>query len=465
MRIAPFIPSLLIGASTLLLGHVALAATLTVGPGKTYAAPCNAIAAAQVGDVIEVDASGTYAGDHCAWSTDNLTVRGVGGRAKIDAGGNLSNIAQGKGIFVISAPNATIENFELAGAVADPGSKNGAGIRHQGTNLIVRGCYFHDDEDGILGGPAVDGTGEVLIEKSEFAKNGQGDGFSHNMYLNHYAKFTLRDSYSHGAKVGHLVKSRAAENHVEYNRITDEPGTTASYEIDLPNAGLSYVIGNLIEQSPESQNPNIVAYGEESAGLNPDHRLFFVNNTVVNHLASGTFLAVATPEAVIVTNNIFVGPGTVCSQAGAILKTNFTTDPLLVNAAGFDFHLQMASACIDTGSDPGLGAGQALTPTRDYVHPTASEIRATVGGKIDIGAYEYGNTGVPPIDDGGAPKNDSGLPVGDGGGSAANDGGAGAGAAPGDSAGCGCRQTPGGTSSAWLVGAGAFLIALRRRRR
>ena len=92
----------------------ALAATLSVGPGKTYAKPCAAIAVAQPGDVIEVDASGNYDGDTCAWSTDNLTVRGVGGRAKIDLTGVTP--AQQKGIFTITAPNATIENFELSGA-------------------------------------------------------------------------------------------------------------------------------------------------------------------------------------------------------------------------------------------------------------------------------------------------------------------------------------------------------------
>ena len=156
-------------------GLRAEAATRTVGPGKTYAKPCAAIAADQPGDVIEVDAAGSYDGDDCSWSTDNLTVRGVGGRARIDAGKNVANVSAGKGIFVISAPNATIESFELAGAVAGA-SKNGAGIRHQGTNLTVRNCYFHDNEDGILGSPAADATGTVLIEATELANNGQGDG-------------------------------------------------------------------------------------------------------------------------------------------------------------------------------------------------------------------------------------------------------------------------------------------------
>ncbi|HZN93259.1 MAG TPA: hypothetical protein VFB81_11175, partial [Myxococcales bacterium] len=47
-----------------LAGGAAWAGVLSVGPGELYATPCAAIAAAQDGDVIEVDA-GTYAGDSC----------------------------------------------------------------------------------------------------------------------------------------------------------------------------------------------------------------------------------------------------------------------------------------------------------------------------------------------------------------------------------------------------------------
>ncbi len=72
------------------------AATLQVGPDKPYSAPCAAIAVASPGDIIEIDA-GLYLGDVCAWTTDNLTLRGVNGRAHLDA--NHKN-AQGKGIWV-----------------------------------------------------------------------------------------------------------------------------------------------------------------------------------------------------------------------------------------------------------------------------------------------------------------------------------------------------------------------------
>ena len=388
----------------------AAAATLEVGPGKPFSKPCAAIAAAQPGDVIEVDAAGngTYDGDHCAWSTDQLTVRGVHGRARIDAGKVQANIAQDKGIFVIYAPNATVESFELSGAVDDPNSKNGAGIRHQGLNLVVRDCYFHDNEDGILGGPLengqnADGQGSVEIDNSEFSHNGHGDGYSHNMYLGHYAHFTLRASYSHGALVGHLVKSRALENRILYNRITDEPGTTASYELDLPNGGLSYVIGNLIEQGAQTQNSGIVTYAEEG-GTNPDQHLFFVNNTVVNDLNKGTFVAVAGNTPAQLTNNVFVGSGTVTTQANAMQQGNWVAammgDPKLVNPAAFDYHLAAGSPCIDQGVDPGMANGQLLAPDSEYVHPASSEARAVVGKAIDVGAYEFGNQ--PPPDGGAA---------------------------------------------------------------
>lgn len=39
------------------------AATLSVGPGKTYAAPCAAFAKAKAGDIIEIQGGKTYSGD------------------------------------------------------------------------------------------------------------------------------------------------------------------------------------------------------------------------------------------------------------------------------------------------------------------------------------------------------------------------------------------------------------------
>jgi hypothetical protein len=66
-----------------------------------------------------------------------------------------------------------------------------------------------------------------------------------------------------------------------YNRITDENGS-GSYEIDMPNGGKTYIIGNIIEQGVNSQNSIIITYQEEGTHPNnTDHELFVVNNTVV----------------------------------------------------------------------------------------------------------------------------------------------------------------------------------------
>lgn len=362
---------------------VAMAATLHVGPGQTFAKPCAAIAAAGVGDTILIDAAGSYDGDVCAWSTNGLTLRGVNGRPHIDAAGQNS---QGKAIWVISGNDTTIDNVELSGChVPDA---NGAGIRQQGTNLTVRNAYFHDNEDGILAGS--DAASTITIESSEFAHNGAGDGQSHNLYIGNVGRLVFRYNWSHDAVVGHLLKSRAARNDILYNRLTGEAGSTDSYEINLPNGGLSFVIGNLIEQPSTSQNGTMLDYLSEGLGPNSDDRLFVVNNTFVNDRSTGTFLQIAATTPAIARNNIFHGNGTVSTQASAVLDHNYTgTAALFVDAAHYDYRLlPTASAVINGGVAPGTGAGESLQPTRVYMHPAASAPRFVVG-TIDIGAYEW----------------------------------------------------------------------------
>ena len=115
---------------------VVSAATLQVGPGKTYTTICSAAAAASDGDTIEISA-GTYKGDVCVISKNSLTLKGIGGRPKLDAGGVS---AQGKGIWVINGHDTVVNNIEFTNAkVAD---HNGAGIRlpgeeSHGSELLV----------------------------------------------------------------------------------------------------------------------------------------------------------------------------------------------------------------------------------------------------------------------------------------------------------------------------------------
>ena len=375
----------------MLLASAARAETLVVGPGKAFAKPCAAIAAAHDDDVIEIDAQGDYGGDVCAISKNGLTLRGVGGRAKIDAQGKSSG---GKGTWVISGRDTTVENLEFSGATVP--DQNGAGIRQEGDNLTVRSCYFHDNDDGILTNASP--QSQILIERCEFSHNGFGDGYSHNMYIGNVLRFTLRYSYSHDSKIGHLVKSRAVENYILYNRLSGEKGTS-SYELDLPNAGTSFVIGNVIEQGPQTDNPSMLAYGlEGTAPGNPGHALYVINNTFANDRDNGgTFVNVgaAIDTPVRLQNNLFAGPGTLTNQASAVSSSNFSGgDPLLFAREVYDYNLQPGSPCVDQGTDPGSVGAFSLTPEWQYLHPSSARGRVGVGA-IDIGAYELGNGNEP----------------------------------------------------------------------
>ena len=370
----------------LLFSAAASAATLQVGPDKPFQAPCAAIAVAAPGDLIEIDA-GLYTRDVCVVPQNNLTLRGVNGRAHLEAQDASS---QGKAIWVIKGNDVVVENIEFSGASVP--DHNGAGIRAEGVNLTVRNCYFHDNQDGILESNITGST--ILIEFSEFDHNGFGDGQSHNLYIGHAGTLIFRFNWSHRAKTGHLLKSRASHNYIYYNRLTDETGT-ASYECDLPNGGSSYVISNLIEQGKNTANSTILTYLEEGvSNLTSGTDLHVINNTFVNDRSDGgIFVRLAsTASPAQIVNNIFNGPGTVCSGPCGKPLTNFVGDPLFVDAIDFDYHLTASSGAIDQGSDVG-----PLTPTFEYVHPACGEARVTAGSAIDIGAYELGGAGTPLV--------------------------------------------------------------------
>ena len=362
------------------------AAVLRVGPGQQYLTPCGAIEAAAAGDTIEIDAAGNYDGDVCGWTKNDLTIVGENGRPRIDAAGESF---RGRATWMISGNNTTVENIEFTGAKGP--DQNGAAIWQLGANLTIRKCYIHGNEDGILAGD--NPTSHIVIENTEFGENGYGDGYSHNIYINHIARFTLRFSYSHDAISGHLVKSRAAENFILYNRLTGEAGTS-SLELDLPNGGRSYVIGNVIQQGPFTENSTIVAYGEEGA-TNPDSTLYFVNNTVVNNRWNGVFIKIGAGAApALIQNNIFSGKGLLVDQPNARLSHNLNSGALFVNPGEYDYHLQPISPARNLGANPGTVNGYSLAPIFQYFHPTCFETRRMTDA-IDAGAFEIRGGGGP----------------------------------------------------------------------
>ena len=371
--------------------HVAFATTYKVGPSRTYTSP-NALYLANIvanGDIIEIDA-GDYSGTNAFanWSANNLIIRGIGGRPHLIANGqNL----QGKGIWIISGNNTTVDNIEFSGATVP--DKNGAGIRQEGVDLTIKNCYFHHNENGVLTGANV---GDILVEYSEFSFNGFGDGFSHNIYVGHADSFTLQFSYMHHAKVGHNVKSRANKNTILYNRIMDEASGNSSRLIDLSNGGFTIIMGNLLMQGPNAPNNNLVGYGLEGLSNTAPHELHFINNTLVNKRSSAIFVAIKNGTTTAnISNNIFAGIGTLVSGSTTTMSNNITetaiANLLFTDEANYDYSLQENSPGINAGTSLGSVNGVSLTPNKHYIHTANSTTRTTID-VIDAGSYEYGNT-------------------------------------------------------------------------
>ncbi len=353
---------LLLPLASLPLALDADAVTIRVGPKEAVRTIAEASRLARDGDVVEIVA-GLYPADVAVWSQRDLTIRGVGETAKLDAQGTS---AEGKGTFVVRGEGIRIENLEFRGSrVAD---RNGAGIRLERGSLTVVGCRFIDNENGILVGN--DERIELTIERSEFGHNGAGDGQSHNLYVGTIARLVVTGSYFHHARVGHLLKSRARESRILYNRLTDEDGGTASYELEFPSGGRAVVIGNVIQQASTSENSRIVSFGAE--GLRwPDNRLFLSHNTIVNDRLQGAqALDVRGDAGVVAVNNLLVGRDLSLDKGGGVRRGNATASPAdLVDPQRDGYRLPAGSPLRGSVMIAGSVDGVDLTPLAEYIHP------------------------------------------------------------------------------------------------
>ena len=367
---------------------IASATTYKVGSTQLYKTP-NLLYKANVvqnGDIIEIDAE-TYTGNHClaVWNKNDLLIKGIGGKPHLVANGAY---ILGKGIWVLSGDNITVENIEFDGASVP--DKNGAGIRLDGNGLTVKSCYFHDNENGILTNNS--GLGTVHIEYSEFDNNGYGKGQSHNLYIGHINKLIFKYNYSHHTNIGHNLKSRAEENYVLYNRIMDEQTGNSSRLIDLPSGGFSIIMGNSLMQGVNAPNNNMVGYGLEGLS-NTLNEVYIINNTFVSKRSSCLFLHMATGTPVVnISNNIFAGAGSLLNGVATTKTNNFISTSIsslnFVDESNYDYSLEADSPAKDYGVAVSSVNGNSLTPDHSYLHPQ-SEIGRNKLNAIDAGAYEY----------------------------------------------------------------------------
>ena len=352
-----------------LLPGPAPAATLIVGPEAPSMTLAEALGKAVDGDTVAL-MPGNYRGQTGVVTQKQLTIRAVAERPVLEATGR---VAERKAILVVRGGDVTIENLEFRGARAD--DANGAGIRHETGRLTVRNSQFFDNEVGILTGN--DANAELVVEDSEFglAPRVEG-GLHHLLYVGRIARFSVRGSRFYSGFEGHLIKSRARESRITYNLIHDGEEGQASYEIDLPNGGLAWVIGNVIGQGDEAQNPVMVAYGSEGNAW-PKNGLYVSHNTFVGTpWPPSWFLRVFAdrlPDGteVKVVNNVTLGlgllsPGTKGEFSGNVwafrrraVNSIYTLDFTPTEASGWRGQAQPA----------GQGGGTSLQPTAQFKLP------------------------------------------------------------------------------------------------
>lgn len=358
----------------------ASADVIKVGPQREIRYLSVAAKVAKEGDIIEVDA-GDYPRDVGVWTQHRLTLRAVGGRVRLLAEGAA---AEGKAIWVIRGGAISIEGFDFEGArVKD---RNGAGIRLEKGQLKIVDCRFFDNENGILTGGNAASTLEII--NSEFGNNGAGDGKTHNLYVGAIARLTVNGSYFHHAKVGHLLKSRAAINDIRYNRLTDEVGGRASYELEFPNGGVAFVVGNIIQQSSTTDNPHLISYGAENYRW-PKNEIHLINNTLIDLRPQGGVFFRVKPGRVNIqaVNNLLIGKGTLEKAGEGRYQNNINVDfDDFVKANREDFRLASTSRLIGRGVLPEAAGEVELKPRLEYSHPRST--RSPAGKTFSPGAMQ-----------------------------------------------------------------------------
>lgn len=283
-----------------LAAHSSAARTLEVGPGLAYQSLAKAAADARDGDRVTIEA-GTY--HECAvWRANNLVIEGAGSNPGVVITGQP---CMGKGLFVTMGNDITVRNITFEGARA--ADLNGAGIRGEGINLTVEKSRFIDNQDGILAAGVAAST--ILIRDSDFERNGTCEGAcAHGIYIGKAGLLRVEHTTFSETREGHHIKSRALRTEIVDCDISDGDKGTASYLIDVPNAGEVLITDNRLQKGPNAEgHVAAIRIGEEGPA-NPPGSISIERNQFWNTGAYlTTFVRNDSAEKAILRDNRLIG--------------------------------------------------------------------------------------------------------------------------------------------------------------
>ena len=160
---------------------------------------------------------------------------------------------EGKGVLVLRGDNARVEGLVFTNIKVD--DFNGVGIRIELGNLEVSQSWFHDSQQGILGG--IDPKSRIAIDKSTFTRLGTCEGpggCAHSIYIGDYGAVSITRSRFEQGRGGHYAKSRSRLVEITGNSFDDSGGRGTNYMIDLPGGASGRIANNWFVQGENKEN-------------------------------------------------------------------------------------------------------------------------------------------------------------------------------------------------------------------
>jgi hypothetical protein len=416
-------------------GIASEAAVINVSTNDNY----TKIESANPGDEVVI-ASGTYAFrvhlTKQAGVTNPIVIRGLdpakppvwdfGNTLVENAPGSYTAGDRGRGGWQFSGAR----NYRISGIVfrnCRNASRNSAGIRYYNTttNLYIKDCLFHLNDNGLTGGTQ---NSEATVEFCEFNANGntQASAPTHNLYV-YGGNLTMRYCYVHDPVQGQNFHIRCRDSTFEYNWFA----RANSYEGDLmsnddfsgpgPFSQTMTLRGNVIVQkSNPNNNSQVVALYNDGglANLTLNVRAFY--NTFAGNGGAAAFVHVSNADGTQmnaeISDNIIFGttrPALIENTAAASvtgvnnwIRTNATVgtptsgylsnstrsaSPGFRNAAAQDYTLATDSICLGAASATVSGL-----PGREYfLNETTNRQWRIRNAARDLGAFESTTTNIP----------------------------------------------------------------------
>lgn len=406
---------------------------------------------AKPGDVVEI-APGTYMMDRKKISVLTsgtpeapIIIRGVvkdGKRPVFD--GSDYNIQRGFFHFEPETRDVIIENLELCNARGtgrengDEQPANAAALYILGTNITIRNCHLHHNENGLFSTHESD---YVLVENCEIAHNGRYSGIgdphrTHGFYFN--AKHQMvKNCLIRNSTDSENFKSRGDNTIFAFNWVEEE--CAYSLGVDSNNALNTLWLGNVvIKRTYEGINQGRLLGVGDGTGV-ARGTLVAANNTFVTVFPRDFYLFTfeSSTTDVILLNNVFAGPGGDFLQkygqgeitgAGNWIQAGISDvpetltgtirgeKPAVADFEGREYRPAPGSPLIDAGvsaeeyakalkivlQHAGSGSDAAASPVYlkalediERAYPAFEPVKKAPGfkprevrGKVDIGAYE-----------------------------------------------------------------------------